>query len=111
MGDYVTLSDQNFDKEVIEAPELTLVDFWAPWCAPCRQVAPVVEQIATDYKGRVKVAKLNVDEAGATAARFGIKSIPTIILFKGGKAVKSIVGVQPRDFFTRIIEENLGLSA
>jgi thioredoxin 1 len=102
---HVTVTDSNFDKEVIEAPELTLVDFWAPWCMPCRQLAPIIDELATEYKGRLKVGKLNVDEAGAAAARYGIKSIPTVILFRGGKVVKSVVGVQPKDYFVRLIEE------
>lgn len=107
MGSYVTLTDDNFDKEVLQAAEPTLVDFWAPWCAPCRQVAPVIESLAGEYAGRIKVGKLNVDDAGSTAAKYGIKSIPTIILFRDGKVVKAVVGVQPKDFFTKLINENL----
>ena len=104
---YVNVSDANFEKEVLEAPELTLVDFWAPWCVPCRQLSPVIDELAREYGGRLKVAKLNVDEAGTTAAKFGIKSIPTIILFKGGKVVKAVVGVQSKAYFAKLIDENL----
>lgn len=104
---HITITDSNFDKEVIEAPELTLVDFWAPWCIPCRQLSPVIDELAQVYKGRLKVGKLNIDEAGATAARFGIKSVPTVILFKGGRVFKSVVGVQSRDYFSRLIDEGI----
>ena len=104
---HVTLTDSNFDKEVLEAAELTLVDFWAPWCGPCRQLAPLMDELATEYKGKLKVAKLNVDDAGATAARYGIKSIPTVILFRGGKVVKSVVGVQSKDYFAKLVQESI----
>jgi len=104
---HVQLNDGNFDQEVTQATELTLVDFWAPWCAPCRALAPIVDELAIEYKGRLKVAKLNVDEAATSASRFGIKSIPTIILFKGGKVVQSVVGVHSREHFVKLIEENL----
>ena len=104
----IDLTDANFDKEVLEAPELTLVDIWAPWCVPCRQVTAVVEELAKEYQGRLKVCKLNLDAAGASAARYGVKTIPTVILFKGGRVVKAVVGVQPRDFYAKLVDENLG---
>lgn len=103
----VNVNDTNFDKEVLEAAEPTIVDFWAPWCTPCRQLTPIIEELATTYSGRLKVTKLNVDEANATAAKYGIKSIPTVILFKHGKVVKAVVGVHPKDYFTKLVEENL----
>lgn len=103
---YVTLKDDNFNKEVIEATELVLVDFWAPWCAPCRQLAPTIEAIASEYKGKIKVGKVNVDEAQLSASRYGVKSIPTVIMFKGGKVLQAIVGVQSRDYYVKLIEAN-----
>jgi len=104
---YVDVTDDNFDKEVTEAPELTLVDFWAPWCAPCRQLAPTIEALAEEYRAKLKVTKLNVDDAPSSASRFGIKSIPTVILFKGGNAVEVVVGVQGRDHFAQLIDKHL----
>ena len=104
---HIEVNDANFDKEVLAAGELTLVDFWAPWCGPCRQLAPVIEELGREMQGTLKVAKVNVDEAGGVAARYGIKSIPTVILFKGGKVVKAVVGLQPKDYFVRLVNESL----
>ena len=92
----LTVNDANFDKEVLESSEPVLVDFWAAWCAPCRKLTPIIDEIGALYTGRMKVAKLNVDEAGAIAARNGIKSIPTEILFKDGKAAEQFLGLQPK---------------
>ncbi len=88
----IQLTDANFGEQVLNGTGPVLVDFWAPWCGPCRMVAPVVEAVASEYQGKLKVGKLNVDENGATASRFGIMSIPTLILFKDGKQVDRIVG-------------------
>ena len=104
---HLDLSDSNFEKEVLESSEPVLVDFWAAWCAPCKKLAPVIDELATSYGGRIKVAKLNVDEASMVAARYGIKSIPTVILFKNGKPVEQIVGLQPRDSFAKLIDQHL----
>jgi thioredoxin 1 len=89
------VDDTNFADEVLGSSEPVLVDFWAPWCAPCRLVGGLLEEIAPQYAGRMRILKLNVDENPQTAARFGIQSIPTMILFKGGKAVDQIVGAMP----------------
>lgn len=89
----VELSDENFKKEVLESNPPVLVDFWAPWCAPCSMVAPIIEELATEYEGRLKVCKLNVDEGRITASEYGIMSIPTLIIFKDGKVVDKAVGV------------------
>ncbi|MBN2483954.1 MAG: thioredoxin [Candidatus Omnitrophica bacterium] len=89
----VRINDANFKQEVLDSNVAVLVDFWAEWCAPCRMVAPVVEEIAEEYEGRLKVCKLNVDEAPQTASRYGIMSIPTLMIFKNGEVVDKSVGV------------------
>ncbi|HAI22090.1 MAG TPA: thioredoxin [Clostridiales bacterium UBA8153] len=92
----VTLTDKNFSAEVLSAGVPVLVDFWAAWCSPCRMIAPVIDELAQDYLGRVKVGKLNVDDNANTSAQYGVMSIPTLILFKEGKAVDKIVGAVPK---------------
>jgi len=103
----IELTDENFDTEMGGDAGLTLVDFWAPWCGPCRMVAPVIEQLATEYAGRVRFAKLNVDQAQQTAARYGIRSIPTIGLFKNGEPIDGVVGAAPKQQLARLLEEHL----
>jgi thioredoxin 1 len=88
----LTLKDSNFDTEVLKADVPVLVDFWATWCGPCKMMAPTVDAIATEYAGKVKVGKLDVDEAGGTAMRYNIQGIPTLLLFKGGRVVEMRVG-------------------
>lgn len=92
----VILNDSNFDAEVLQYKGVAMVDFWAPWCGPCRMLAPVVEELAGEYAGKVKVAKLNVDEAPDTSTQFGVSSIPTLIFFKDGKVVSQTVGLQTK---------------
>jgi len=96
MGAITEVSDANFRAEVIESVTPVLVDFWAPWCGPCRQVAPVLEEIAGEQGGKLKIVKLNVDDNQQTAAQYGVMSIPTLILFKGGQDVKKVVGALPK---------------
>ena len=95
-GAPVTVSDATFTDLVERSPVPVLVDAWAPWCAPCRMIAPVIDQLATELAGRVRVTKLNVDENPATAARFNLRSIPTLLVMLGGREVDRLVGVQPR---------------
>ena len=92
----IDLSDANFETEVIKSETPVLVDFWAPWCGPCRAIATSVEEISASYAGRLKVGKLNVDENQQTTMKFGIRSIPTLIVFKGGQAVEQIIGAVPK---------------
>lgn len=93
----VHVTDNTFDAEVIKAERPVLVDFWAPWCGPCKAVSPVVEEIAQDYGGRLKVAKVNVDDNPSTAANYGIRSIPTLMLFKDGSRQDTLVGMAPKE--------------
>ena len=92
----VVLTDENFEKEVLQYQGAVLVDFWAPWCGPCRMLAPVVEELAKEYEGKVKVCKLNTDEGSMTSAKYHIKSIPTLIFFKNGEVAGQSVGLQSK---------------
>ena len=100
----VNVTDANFAAEVERSPLPVLLDMWAPWCGPCLMVAPVIEELAAEMAGRVRVAKLNVDENPATAARFGVQSIPTLLLLKGGRELDRIVGVQSKAAIVQRIE-------
>jgi len=102
--DVKTLTDATFDSEIADASLPMIVDFWAPWCGPCRMVGPVVEEIAGDHAGKVIVGKVNVDENPATASKFGIMSIPTIILFKDGQMAKKVIGARPKADLEREFE-------
>ena len=106
-GKTVTITDDNFSNEIEGANGLALVDFWAAWCGPCRMVAPIVEQLADEYDGRVKVGKVDVDSNQRTAARFNIRSIPSILFFKDGKLVDTLVGAVPKPVLERKLQEHL----
>lgn len=107
VSDLVQLTDDAFEKEIGKHEGLALVDFWATWCGPCQIIAPVVEQLAQEYDGRVKIAKLDVDSNGQTAARFNVRSIPSILLFKNGEHVDTIVGAVPKAHLVEKIEGHL----
>ncbi|MDP2952943.1 MAG: thioredoxin [Chloroflexota bacterium] len=103
----VDVDEKSFDQMVLEAKGPVLVDFWAPWCGPCRMVAPVVEELAQEYSGKVDFAKVNVDENPAVASRYGIRGIPTILIFKGGKLAQQVVGFRPKKELKKVLEDVL----
>ncbi|MDY0323449.1 MAG: thioredoxin [Candidatus Carbobacillus sp.] len=100
-------TDADFAKDVEQGEGLIIVDFWAEWCAPCRMIAPVLEQLDQEFAGQIQIVKLNVDEHPEAPARFGIMGIPTLLMFKNGEVVDRIVGFQPKDNFVRLIQKHL----
>jgi thioredoxin 1 len=96
MGNIHEVTDANFDAEIVNAETPSMVDFWAEWCGPCKKVGPVVEELAAEYQGKIKIVKMDVDSNRQTPAKYGIRNIPTLIFFKGGKVVNTIVGAQPK---------------
>ena len=103
----VELVDSAFDKEVMKSEVPVLVDFWAPWCGPCRALSPVIEEISKDYEGTVKVGKVNVDENPQTTMKFSIRSIPTLIVFKNGEVAEQIVGAVPKSEIEKVLNKTL----
>lgn len=101
------VNQDSFQEAVLDSQKPVLVDFWAPWCGPCRAVAPVVEELAKDYKGKIEFAKVNVDEAPFVASKFGVMSIPTIIVFRDGKPVQHAIGYQPKDQLKKLLDSAL----
>ncbi len=106
-GTLIHVTDSNFEQEVLKAEKPVLVDFWAPWCGPCRAVGPIVEDLAEAYKDRVKVAKINIDDNPKTALAYGVMSIPTLILYKGGNALDKVVGLVPKDRLEELMKKGL----
>ncbi len=107
MGKPVHVTEKEFDTQVLKAEQPVLVDFWAEWCGPCRMIAPIVEELATEYDGKVKVVKVDVDENNGVANRYGIMSIPTLGIFKGGEMVDRLVGYMPKPELKRRLERIL----
>ncbi len=101
------VNDKNFASEVLQSDLPVLVDFWATWCGPCKSIGPVVEELSKEYNGRVKVTKLNVDENPATPGQYGVRGIPTLILFKGGRVLEQIVGAVPKTRLTAMMDKAL----
>ncbi len=99
------VSDSNFEMEVLKSQMPVLVDFWAPWCGPCRAIAPVIEELAQEYEGKVKIVKMNVDENPSTPSKYGIRAIPTLILFKNGEVVSQITGAVSKGNLKAMIDE------
>jgi thioredoxin 1 len=106
----VEFTDANFEKEVLKASTPVLVDFWAVWCGPCKMIAPLVEEIAKEYDGRLKVGKVDVDSNPEVAMKFGIRSIPTIMVFKGGKVVEQIIGAMPKRNLLEKLAPHIGVN-
>lgn len=103
----INVSDSNFESMVLKSDVPALVDFWASWCAPCKAIAPIVDEMAAAYSGKVRVAKMNVDDNPSTPGRYGVRGIPTLILFKDGKVVDQLVGAVPKDQVKELIEKAL----
>jgi len=108
MANIAEVGDHNFDAEVIRSELPVLIDFWAPWCGPCRSIAPLVEELAREYAGRLKVAKLNVDDNPVTPSRYGVRGIPNLLILKGGTVKEQIVGAVPKGRLVQAIETVLG---
>ncbi len=103
----IHLSDDDFETDILKGDKPALVDFWAPWCGPCRAIAPTLEELAAQFKGRVKVAKINIDDNRKTAESYNVRSIPTLILFKDGKAVETVVGLTSKDRLENLLKKVL----
>jgi thioredoxin 1 len=106
----IEITDANFSKEVLESNVPVLVDFWAVWCGPCKIIAPVVEELAAEYQGKLKVGKLDVDNNPETSVKFGIRSIPTLMIFKGGKVVEQIIGAMPKRNLLDKLQPHMGVN-
>lgn len=107
MGKEITLNEENFEQEVLNADVPVLVDFWAPWCGPCRVLGPIVEEVSEEYDGKVKVCKLSTDDSSTLAGQYGVISIPTIILFKDGQPVDQMIGAVPKETIVSKLDELL----
>ena len=107
MANVMTLDGKNFETEVVKSDVPVLVDFWAPWCGPCKMIGPIIEELAGEYDGKAKVGKVNVDDNQDLAAKFGIRGIPTVMLFKGGEVAGSFVGLRPKEDLAGALDEAL----
>jgi thioredoxin 1 len=106
-GNLMEFTDQSFEQEVLKSDKPVLVDFWAVWCGPCRMIAPTVEALANDYAGKAKIGKMNVDDHGSVPQKYGIRSIPTLLLFKDGQVKEQLVGAQSRETIENAIKKHL----
>ena len=104
----VEVTDANFDQDVLKADQPVLVDFWATWCGPCRAIAPIVDELAKEYQGKIKVGKMDVDRNNATPMRYGVRGIPTLLVFKGGQVKEQIVGYVPKETIQKALDKHIG---
>lgn len=107
MSNAIDVNDSNFEQEVVNSSELTIVDFWAPWCGPCRKLGPVLDEVAQEFDGKVKIVKLNTDENLKTAKEYSVSGLPTLLLFKDGQALERLVGLMPKTTIVSNIEKHL----
>ncbi len=107
-GKYLVATDLNFKAEILDSDKVVLVDFWAAWCGPCMMLGPVIEELAGDYEGRAVIAKLNVDENPAIAAQYGIRSIPSLLIFKNGQVVDQMLGAMPKKMIAQKLDDLIG---
>ncbi len=107
-GKYLSATDLNFKAEILDSTQVALVDFWAPWCGPCMMLGPVIEELAGDYEGKAVIAKLNVDDNPKIAAQYGIRSIPSLLIFKNGEVVDQMLGAMPKNAIAKKIDEHIG---
>ncbi len=108
MSNAIDITDSNFESEVLRNDSVTVVDFWAPWCGPCRKMGPVLDEIAGDFEGKIKVAKINTDENLKTAKEYQISGLPSIVIFKNGEAKETLVGLMPKSAIVSNIEKYMG---
>jgi thioredoxin 1 len=106
-GKYLVATDLNFQTEILDSDKVVLVDFWATWCGPCMMLGPVIDELADDYAGKAVIAKLNVDENSTTAAKYGIRSIPSLLLFKNGKVIDQMLGAMPKNTIAKKLDEHI----
>jgi thioredoxin 1 len=104
----VEVTDANFDQDVLKSDKPVLVDFWATWCGPCRAIAPIVEELAKDYQGKIKIGKMDVDSNSATPMRYKVTGIPTLLVFKGGQVVEQLVGYKPKEAIAQALDKHVG---
>ena len=102
------VNDANFDQDVLKSEQPVLVDFWAAWCGPCRAIAPIVDELAQHFQGKIKVGKMDVDRNSATPMRYKVTGIPTLLVFKGGQVVEQLVGYRPKDAIQQALEKHIG---
>ncbi len=108
MADVADVTDQNFEAEVLQSDKPAIIDFWAEWCAPCRQIAPIIKELAEKYGDQVKIVKMDIDAHPQTPGKYGVRAIPTILAFKGGQVVEQIQGARPKADFEKMVENLVG---